>query len=328
MRPGRSAAVWYEKPSSMEATSTPGRLPCRSAGSANTLKSVSTGRFAKRTRSRMVAVAVGWGAARMYVAAGHPPASRNRTSGPPVPVASTFSTTPTEGAQGWCATKPCAACMNVSSPPLKRNTMGAAGRRVACVRARTISSMMPTHDAQSAAPGEPSVVSKWPFTSTALPAVSDRMPLGAIRTARLVRLVYALAMSLLRKLRRKEPVARCSMKSTSKSPPRVSLATRTSSRAASATYISARSRPGLPTTRTPMPWRGSASACTCCIARSSEKRIGSASRLRGVGRLCSTDQRAAVTSAATHSAATAGWTRAAGGDPVASTPLQVEGGAV
>ena len=63
--------------------------------------------------------------------------------------------------------------MNVSSPPLKRNTMGAAGRRVACVRARTISSMMPTHDAQSAAPGEPSVVSKWPFTSTALPAVGS-----------------------------------------------------------------------------------------------------------------------------------------------------------
>lgn len=39
-----------------------------------------------------------------------PPASRNSTSGPPVPVASTFMTTPTEGAHGWCATNPCAAC--------------------------------------------------------------------------------------------------------------------------------------------------------------------------------------------------------------------------
>ena len=122
-----SRSVWYEYPSNMDARSTPGRLPCSSVGSRNTLKSVSTGRFAKRTRSRTVAVATGRGACFMYSSAGHPPVSRNSTSGPDVPVASTLITAPASAAQGWCATNPCAACMKVSSPPFSRKMIGARG---------------------------------------------------------------------------------------------------------------------------------------------------------------------------------------------------------
>jgi hypothetical protein len=57
--------VWYEYPSNIDAMSTPGRLPFASVGSLNTLKSVSTGRFANLTKSRMEAVAAGLGAVRM-----------------------------------------------------------------------------------------------------------------------------------------------------------------------------------------------------------------------------------------------------------------------
>ena len=122
-----SLSVWYEYPSSMDAMSTPGKLPRSSVESRNTLKSVSTGRFAKRTRSRTVAVATGRGACFMYSSAGHPPVSRNSTSGPDVPVASTLITAPGSSAQGWCATNPCAACMNVSSPPFSRKMIGLFG---------------------------------------------------------------------------------------------------------------------------------------------------------------------------------------------------------
>ena len=155
--------------------------------------------------------------------------------------------------------------MNVSSPPLNRNRIGAAGGGdPGSVITLRISRRMPTHDAQSAPPGLPRVVSKCAFRRTDLASLGADF--GATLTTTFVRLVYALAMSLLRKLRRKDPVGRCIEISTSMSSALAADASSTSSLARSATYLSAGSIPGVATTRGPIP---SASSRACINARSS-----------------------------------------------------------
>jgi hypothetical protein len=67
---------------------------------------------------------------------------------------------PTSLADGDHCMKPCAACINVSSPPLNRNTAFVVFPFfVVFNKARATSTPTPTQDAQSDAPGDPSVAS-------------------------------------------------------------------------------------------------------------------------------------------------------------------------
>ena len=76
-----------------------------------------------------------------------------RYAGPAGPVDSRLMKAPTCGAHLLLAMKPCAASRMGSSPPLKRNTRGAASWLVgSATSARAVSSMTPTQDAQSEAP--------------------------------------------------------------------------------------------------------------------------------------------------------------------------------
>ena len=126
---------------------------------------------------------------------------------------------------------------------------------------------------------------------------------AATRTTTLVRLVYALAMSLFRKFRRNEPVGRWTERSTRRSS-RVERASSTISPHASETYVSASSTPGVPTTRTPM---SSASARAHGPAREPRRTARGRRQGGGGGRLNSTLQRATSIIVATHETHTSGW---------------------
>nr|GMD76500.1 hypothetical protein Iba_scaffold51369CG0020 [Ipomoea batatas] len=61
---------------------------------------------------------------------------------------------------------PCEPCIKSSSAPLNRNITGLGGTQSESIVNLANSSIEATHEPQSPAPGEPGVVSKWPFTST------------------------------------------------------------------------------------------------------------------------------------------------------------------